>query len=224
MAKRIIIGNPTVTPYNPNLLSNGSDDFIVEATEDDSGNIISKYTWEEIRKACKEGKQPVLHYKFKNDSVKYKGCMAHFDDREDGQCCWIIHKYITSQLYAMLVYCSNNGWVHYSLSDVLNNNLSSNIKNQLTRKESLANKVTEINGLSDDVHYPSAKAVWELGKKCVMDAAIMTGGTDLVLYKNDGNIIVLKIASPQYVDDAIGDIETALENIIAKYGLGGDGV
>ena len=29
-------------------------------------------------------------------------------------------------------------------------------------------------------------------------------------------------ASPKYVDDAIGDIETALENIIAKYGLGGD--
>ena len=224
MAKRIIIGNPTTTPFNPNLLSNGSDDFIVEATEDDSGNITSETTWEEIRKACNEGKQPVLYYKFKSESAKYKGCMAHFLEGENGQCCWIIHKYITTQLYAMLVYCDrDNGWERYTLGDVLNNNLSSSIKNQLMRKESLTNKVTEINSLSDDEHYPSAKAVWELGGKCVMDAAIM-GGTDLVLYKNDGNAIVLKIAPPQYVDDAIGDIETALENIITKYGLGGDSV
>ena len=30
------------------------------------------------------------------------------------------------------------------------------------------------------------------------------------------------IANPKYVDNKIGDIEKALENIIAKYGLGGD--
>lgn len=32
------------------------------------------------------------------------------------------------------------------------------------------------------------------------------------------------LASEDYVDNKIGDIDTALENIIAKYGLGGDGV
>ena len=31
-------------------------------------------------------------------------------------------------------------------------------------------------------------------------------------------------ATKDYVDRAIGDIETSLENIIAKYGLGGDSV
>lgn len=32
------------------------------------------------------------------------------------------------------------------------------------------------------------------------------------------------LATKEYVDSAIGDIETSLENIIKKYGLGGDGV
>lgn len=34
----------------------------------------------------------------------------------------------------------------------------------------------------------------------------------------------LPLVSRLYVDNAIGDIETTLENIITKYGLGGDGV
>lgn len=34
----------------------------------------------------------------------------------------------------------------------------------------------------------------------------------------------INFVSAEYVDDAIGDIETALENIISKYGLGGDSV
>ena len=33
---------------------------------------------------------------------------------------------------------------------------------------------------------------------------------------------VFRFASKDYIDEAIGDIETSLENIIAKYGLGGD--
>lgn len=32
------------------------------------------------------------------------------------------------------------------------------------------------------------------------------------------------LATKEYVDSAIGDVETSLENIIAKYGLGGDDV
>lgn len=36
--------------------------------------------------------------------------------------------------------------------------------------------------------------------------------------------VVKPIATKEYVDSAIGDIETSLENIIAKYGLGGDEV
>ena len=39
-----------------------------------------------------------------------------------------------------------------------------------------------------------------------------------------GLVVPVSLATEQYVQEQIGDIETSLENIIAKYGLGGDSV
>lgn len=77
--------------------------------------------------------------------------------------------------------------------------IDSEIKIIDKEKEDVLNKVSVIDGLSPDKdkEYPTVWAVWKAVTDCE-DTAI------------------------SYTDNAIGGIETALENIIAKYGLGGD--
>lgn len=107
---------------------------------------------------------------------------------------------------------------------------------ELAKAEKKANKVTKINGLSDDEHYPTAKSVFDFTNKAVKDilpqldddgiltliCATLTNEVEYMIFIENHEIV--KFASPKYVDNAIGDIETALENIITKYGLGGDTV
>lgn len=66
-------------------------------------------------------------------------------------------------------------------------------------KEDVSNKVSVIDGLSPDKdkEYPTVWAVWNAVTDCENSAI-------------------------SYTDNAIGNIESALENIIEKYGLGGD--
>lgn len=92
-------------------------------------------------------------------------------------------------------------------------------------KEDSANRSSVINANSTEEQYPSAKAVYELTNK--MLRTVKSDGEHLTFNSAFAtNPIKVPVISgeymKQYVDDAIGDIETALENIIAKYGLGGD--
>lgn len=77
--------------------------------------------------------------------------------------------------------------------------IGSEIKLIDENKEDVSNKVSVIDGLSPDKdkEYPTVWAVWNAVTDCENSAI-------------------------SYTDNAIGNIESALENIIEKYGLGGD--
>ena len=66
----------------------------------------------------------------------------------------------------------------------------------------------------------------ENGGKFVNQTLIIDSGIyTTIFWSGDDYIKWQEIYASKYdLDKAIGDVETSLENIIAKYGLGGDGV
>lgn len=99
--------------------------------------------------------------------------------------------------------------------------------------------------VSDEIHWVSSFETWSTydsvgcREKYVAIATANTGGITIrrrvYRFKFDDNrtpfweelgtsCLNENIPTKEYVDSAIGDIETSLENIIAKYGLGGDSV
>ena len=112
--------------------------------------------------------------------------------------------------------------------------------------------LNEDNTITSEVTFAEIKEAYEQGKEIILRCAVIDDSDNMVIYSslftmNDnsamwqellGNINIqvfcseltgwstsfYEMADRDYVDIAIGDIETSLENIITKYGLGGDNV
>lgn len=108
----------------------------------------------------------------------------------------------------------------------------------LAPAEKKENKIDFVNFSSDDEHYPTAKAVYEALKSKInpldlrlsehenkyLELLPVIADIQALLESHSNDITEIKgdMASKEYVDESIGDVETSLENIIKKYGLGGE--
>ena len=79
----------------------------------------------------------------------------------------------------------------------------------------------------------STTLVFQLGDALgnLQDICLVLGSDGLIYKEDRGEVLPIYTGTPtndrhatpkSYVDNAIGNIETAIENIIAKYGLGGE--
>lgn len=108
---------------------------------------------------------------------------------------------------------TDNGWRIETNTLASVEHVDSTIMNNFLGSEQISNKVTEINVDADDTHYPSAKAVYDYGVTLASDGL---GYTDAHIKGVRDRVDTL--------ETQIGDIETALDSIIAKYGIGGEAV
>ena len=175
MAKKRVIGNPTVTPYNPNGLTIEVDDALSDTSENPVQNKVINGVLQQL--------------------INNKTGVGHthkMSDLED-----------------------------YTVDDALSETSENPVQNKVIKAyvTPLAEKIDKsIKDLTLTIYADKAASF----------QATRTDGTAVegiaTALATSAMVNDLKKTMTQYVNTSIGDVETALENIISKYGLGGDSV